>query len=369
MLLRALTVSENHDGRNAAHTKLASGQWRFVDVELAHDTLFAQFIGNLIDDRGELLTRTAPCRRKIHEDGLAALEDFLIEIEIIEDLDVFGCHDFWNITPARGSASQYPAIFAFTRVSAPYSPMNREIDDVFEPEPTATTTSDSRSPAALEAPPGPSPLWTAEGVIRALEPFTMGERHVRLKKRLDDRLDSVTVVFDHPHDPHNGSAVLRSCDAFGVQRVHIVRSNERFSASNMIAKGSERWVDFVDHSDPDIAANLLHQAGFTLLVTHPDGHLTPTDLRGLEKVAIVLGNERVGVGPKLTAAADDTVRIPMRGFVESLNVSVTAAILLQAACQGRPGDLSEARRQNVYARWLRKSVPRAEEVLGALTPC
>jgi tRNA (guanosine-2'-O-)-methyltransferase len=82
-----------------------------------------------------------------------------------------------------------------------------------------------------------------------------------------------------------------------------------------------------------------------------------------------LGNERDGVSQELTELADDTVRIPMRGFVESLNVSVTAAILVQAACQGRPSDLSERERQNIYARWLRKSVPRADEVLGALKPC
>jgi tRNA (guanosine-2'-O-)-methyltransferase len=190
-----------------------------------------------------------------------------------------------------------------------------------------------------------------------------------LKSILGERTGSVTVVFDHPHDPHNGSAVLRSCDAFGVQRVHVICGQDQFAASRMVAKGSERWVDIIHHESAAVAARLLRQEGFRLFVTHPEGRLTPTDLVSLEKVAFILGNERDGVSQELTELADDTVRIPMRGFVESLNVSVTAAILVQAACQGRPSDLSERERQNIYARWLRKSVPRADEVLGALKPC
>ncbi len=248
------------------------------------------------------------------------------------------------------------------------SPMHREDDDVFEPTPAQTSTG-KNNPGLLEPLPGPTDAWTAPGVIDALLPLTKEIRAERLSATLSHRLSSVTVVFDHPHDPHNGSAVLRSCDAFGVQRVHIIRGEERFSASHLIAKGSERWVDVIEHTDPHVAAAHLKQSGFKILVTHPEGNLTPNDLPQLGKIALVLGNERDGVGPALTAAADDTIRIPMCGFVESLNVSVTAAILVQAACQDRPGDLSPASRKNTYARWLRKSVPRADEVLSALEPC
>jgi tRNA (guanosine-2'-O-)-methyltransferase len=137
----------------------------------------------------------------------------------------------------------------------------------------------------------------------------------------------------------------------------------------MVAKGSQRWVDIVEHEEATSAIDLLRASGFSILVTHPEGRLTPEDLPQIGKVALVLGNERDGVSDALTQAADDTVRIPMCGFVESLNVSVTAAILAQAACRGRTGDLSKERSENVYARWLRISVPRADEVLGALDPC
>jgi len=137
----------------------------------------------------------------------------------------------------------------------------------------------------------------------------------------------------------------------------------------MVAKGSDRWVDVIHHNSPAVAAQVLHDLDFQLLVTHPNGKLLPQELAQLPKVALILGNERDGVSAELTSLSDNTVRIPMRGFVESLNVSVTAGILVQAACTGREGDLSDQQRDNIYARWLRKSVPRADEVLAALEPC
>lgn len=249
--------------------------------------------------------------------------------------------------------------------------MHREEDDVFQPRPALSTAKAGARELTphTDPPPGPAAGWSAEGVISALEPLMTDERRQRLKQTLARRLDSVTVLFDQPHDPHNGSAVLRSCDAFGIQRVHVVRGPESFAASRMVAKGSQQWVDLVEHERPEAAVALLKASGYRLLVTHPAGRLTPEELAAVPRVALVLGNERDGVSRALTEAADDTVRIPMCGFVESLNVSVTAAILAHAACRGKSGDLSEARSLNVYARWLRKSVPRADEVLDALDPC
>jgi tRNA (guanosine-2'-O-)-methyltransferase len=86
----------------------------------------------------------------------------------------------------------------------------------------------------------------------------------------------------------------------------------------------------------------------------------------MPRVALVLGNEREGVREEVSRACTGRVRVPMRGFVESLNVSVTAAILLQGATHGRPGDLDEPARRRLYARGLYLSVPHAEDVLGAV---
>ena len=105
---------------------------------------------------------------------------------------------------------------------------------------------------------------------------------------------------------------------------------------------------------------------FVLVGTHPEGAMTPAELGNVPRLALVMGNEHDGICAELAAACSERVRIPMRGFVESLNVSVCAAILLAGATRGRAGDLPPARRQELYARGLFRTVPRAGEVLIAL---
>lgn len=221
--------------------------------------------------------------------------------------------------------------------------------------------------AALPSP-GPTSRWTARAVIDALEPLVLPERLERLKAVLAHRLASVTVVLDRPRDPHNGSAVVRSCDAFGVQTIHVLATAEPFAISRKVAQGTQRWVDVISYDDAPSLVAALHEKEYRLVVTHPEGDLELTDLPTLGRVALVLGNEHDGVQPALTRVADARLRIPMRGFVESLNMSVSAALTVQAATAGRPGDLSPEHAENVLARWLRATVPRADDVLAALAP-
>lgn len=198
-----------------------------------------------------------------------------------------------------------------------------------------------------------------------LEPLATEERRARLREVIAGRLDSVTVAMDAPHDPHNGAAVMRSCDAFGVYRIHVVERVEAFSASGAVAKGSERWVDVVPHRDVPSAVESLRQSGHVLVGTHPEGEKTPDDLASIPRLALVMGNEHDGICEELAAACEERVRVPMRGFVESLNVSVTAAILLSHATQHRAGDLPPLARRCLYAKGLALSVPRALDVLAA----
>jgi tRNA (guanosine-2'-O-)-methyltransferase len=202
-------------------------------------------------------------------------------------------------------------------------------------------------------------------IAAALEELVRPERRDKLRRAIDARLRAVTVVMDAPHDPHNGAAVLRSCDAFGLAAMHVVERKAAFLAAKPVARGSERWVDVQTYSAVSDAVHALRGAGYELVATHPRGALVPSDLAKLPRVALVLGNEREGIGHDLTAACERSVRIPMRGFAESLNVSVTAAILLSYATDGRPGDLTEAERDLLYARALVFSVPHAAELLYA----
>ncbi len=202
-----------------------------------------------------------------------------------------------------------------------------------------------------------------ERVIRVLEPLVLDRRRERLLEVIDSRLASVTVVFDAPHDPFNGAAVVRSCEAFGVQTVHVVERNERFLTAGSVARGAQKWVDVVTHSNVTSAVKALRDEGMELVGAHPEGELLPEDLAAIPRLAIVLGNERDGIAEELDAACNRRVRVPMRGFIDSLNVSVTAAILLERGARTRPGDLTETQRRRLYARGLYFSVQKADSIL------
>jgi tRNA (guanosine-2'-O-)-methyltransferase len=210
--------------------------------------------------------------------------------------------------------------------------------------------------------------WTIEGLIDVLEPMVMPLRRARIIEVIAARVDAVTVVLDAPHDPHNGAAILRTCDAFGVHQEHVVRRLEPFLFAHAVALGAERWVDVHMYDTAEAAVSSLLDKQYLVVVARPDGELAPADLAMLQRVALVVGNERDGVSDPFIRAATRTVRVPMRGFVESLNVSVSAAILLHAATADRAGDLPKLRQRELYASGLLRSVSRVREILANLTP-
>ena len=218
-------------------------------------------------------------------------------------------------------------------------------------------------PSALATPWDAS--WDAARVIEKLEPLVLERRRERIAEVIGGRLGSVALLLDELSDPHNRAAIVRSCDAFGVQELHSVQPALDFSVHHGVAAGTERWVDVVPHESPSGAVAHLQRRGFELVQTHPKGELAPEDLAHIPRLALILGNEHRGIAPEFAAAAARSVRIPMRGFVESLNVSVSAAVLLAAATRGRTGDLPTVTRRHLYARALFHSVPRAREVLAA----
>lgn len=205
-----------------------------------------------------------------------------------------------------------------------------------------------------------------ERVIRLLEALVTDRRRERLLEVISRRLASVTVLFDAPHDPHNGAAVLRTCEAFGVQRLHVVERKETFLSAGSVSKGAEKWVDVRTYPSVAPALAELERLGMELVAADADpaAELVPADLRGIPRLCVVLGNERDGIAEELVASCKRRVRVPMRGFIDSLNVSVTAAILLSHAVEGRAGDLPVADQRRLYARGLYFSVPKAAEVLG-----
>src|SRR5882757_9385644 len=140
-----------------------------------------------------------------------------------------------------------------------------------------------------------------EAVISALEPFVTEGRRARLQKVIAERLDSVTVLMDAPHDPHNGGAVVRSCEAFGVQRLHVVERSETFLVASTVARGTEKWVDVHRYPTTEAALHELERRGHELVATDPEGDLLPEDLPAIARPALIIGNERQGIAADLRA--------------------------------------------------------------------
>lgn len=200
-------------------------------------------------------------------------------------------------------------------------------------------------------------------VIEALSPVVTPARLQRITDVVDGRTDDLVLVLDSISDPHNSSAVLRSADAFGVQTVHVILGTYGFRASRGVSKGTQRWLNVVRYESAEACARSLKADGYSIYVAAMGGETALDQLRETPRVAVVFGNEHRGVSEEMRALSDGTFSIPMRGFVESLNISVAAAITMQTlARNGRPG-LSAARRQELKARFLMNSVKNADQVI------
>ncbi len=179
------------------------------------------------------------------------------------------------------------------------------------------------------------------------------------------------VVLEDIHDPHNAAASFRSCDAFGIQNVHLVFEQEkRFNPRREGKKTSghtNKWLDFHIHHGTEAAIAALKAQGFTLIATKVDPAAQPLpslDLRAIARPAFVFGNEHRGISPAMEAAADHLVYIPMLGMAESFNLSVSVSLVLyEYFCQTRlrraPAEVSietaeSAAHAALLERWLEK---------------
>jgi tRNA (guanosine-2'-O-)-methyltransferase len=162
-------------------------------------------------------------------------------------------------------------------------------------------------------------------------------RLARLESVIRHRQPDLTVVLENVHDPHNVSAVLRSCDASGVMEIQLVYTEEEFPRLGKKSSASaKKWVEHRDFDSIEECYENLHKEGFAILATHLDsqsGSLYDLDLT--KKTAFVFGNEHRGVSDKAARLADGMFMIPMFGMIQSLNVSVACAVTLFEAVRQR----------------------------------
>jgi tRNA (guanosine-2'-O-)-methyltransferase len=162
-------------------------------------------------------------------------------------------------------------------------------------------------------------------------------RKERIREVLAKRQKDLTLVFDNVWDPHNVSAVLRSCDAFGVPEVHLYYTTSAFPDIGRKSSASARkWVRRTRHSDARAMTALLRERGMRILATGFSKTAKPlTEWDLAEPTAIVLSNEHGGTSSELLPLCDGMIYIPMSGMVQSFNVSVAGAIILYEAWRQR----------------------------------
>ena len=161
-------------------------------------------------------------------------------------------------------------------------------------------------------------------------------RFERLKSVLNHRMADLTVLLEHVEKPHNLSAILRSCDAVGALEAHIVSLQGRPRTFNSTAQGSQKWVPLNDHPTIETAIGSLKDRGFRVYGTHLG--VEAKDYRDCDftgPTAFVLGAEKWGLTDQARDLMDEALFIPMRGMVQSLNVSVATATLLFEALRQR----------------------------------
>ncbi|SRR5690554_6879748 len=167
-------------------------------------------------------------------------------------------------------------------------------------------------------------------LLEYLETIITPERRQRFIEVLQNRTKHFTVAVEDVYQLHNTSAVMRSCEVFGVQELHVIE--ERFSKriDKQIAMGAQKWVDIFKHQDSMSCMEALREKGYRIIATTPhNDSVLLEDFDISTPAAIFFGTEKTGLSEQVMKHADGYLKIPMVGFTESLNISVSAAIILQ----------------------------------------
>ena len=165
--------------------------------------------------------------------------------------------------------------------------------------------------------------------IDYLESFLTDARKEKFAKVLGQRTNHFTVAMEDVFQLHNTSAVMRTCEVFGVQSLHVVEARYGKSIDKEIAMGAQKWVDVSRYDNMNDCLAALKSKGYKIIATTPHENCPMDDFDISQRSAILFGTERDGLSPEVIAQADGFIKIPMAGFTESLNISVSAAIILQ----------------------------------------
>jgi tRNA (guanosine-2'-O-)-methyltransferase len=201
--------------------------------------------------------------------------------------------------------------------------------------------------------------------------FVSDHKRDFMERVLAHRTRYVTMVMEDIYQSHNASAVMRTCECLGIQDIHMIETSSTWGTNKKVLKGSDKWLSIIryrkkNHNNAEDCFKSLRESGYRIAVTDPSPDGVPINELSLDKpLAIVMGNEKDGTSPYAIDHADVKVNIPMVGFTESLNISVSAAICMNSILtrlrssdirwQLDPEDQSRLRLQ-----WYKNAVRRSE---------
>ncbi len=206
-------------------------------------------------------------------------------------------------------------------------------------------------------------------LLSYLETYITPERLKRFNEVLMERTNYVTVAIEDVFQMHNASAVIRSCDVFGIQKAHIIEDRFGQRLDKNIAMGAQKWVDVERYTNVESCIRDLRKNGYKIIATTPNNDATLLeDFKLEDKMALFFGTEKEGLSPEVLEQADGHLKIPMWGFSESLNISVSAAIVLynlklQLKKSNLPWHLSEAEILEKRLDWTKKSIKSIDAII------
>lgn len=207
-------------------------------------------------------------------------------------------------------------------------------------------------------------------LLEYLESFLTPRRQGLNKKVLEQRTNHFTVAVEDVYQLHNTSAVIRSCDVFGVQNVHVIEEINVKRIDREIAMGAQKWVDINRYSTTRECLATLQKKGYQIVATTPhDDSKVLQDFDIDKPAAFFFGREQQGLSDQVLEVADTKLHIPMIGFTESLNISVSAAIILQHVTSKLKKtninwQLSEEEKLEKRMEWAKKVIKSHEQIIA-----
>ncbi|MFI3332792.1 MAG: RNA methyltransferase [Rikenellaceae bacterium] len=207
--------------------------------------------------------------------------------------------------------------------------------------------------------------------IEYLTEFMTPERRTKLEETVGNRTRYMTILAENTFHSQNSSALMRHCEAFGLQELHAVESLCKWRTYSDIVRGTDKWVDLKRYETTAEGVAALKAQGYRIVATTPHREDCTPESFDVEagKFALIFGTEHSGISEDIIASADEFLRIPMCGMVESLNVSASAAILIYMLSErmrqsSAVWQLDDMERAEILYRWLRESVKDATGVMG-----